>query len=195
MKRRFRRLIAYCAFLLASHLASAQAIATATGPGTYVTLGGGLSAVNTDYGRSRMVGVFTYVDINPEWHLGLEAELRSVRWNSRDRMAESSYLAGVRAPLWSKPAHLIPYAKFLAGAGEITLPFKYAHGSFLAYAPGAGLELAVDERLSVRLIDVEYQHWPAFSYGALSPYSLSSGISFRLNSVPRYPKTARLFRR
>ena len=81
--------------------------------------------------------------------------------------------------------------KFVAGVGRVTLPFRYAHGSFLAYAPGAGLEVAVNDRVSVRVIDVEYQHWPQFPFGALSPYGISTGVSMRLNGIARFPKGPR----
>ena len=91
-----------------------------------------------------------------------------------------------------RPRRFQPYGKFLAGMGKITLPFGYAHGSFLTYAPGAGLDVALNSHVSVRAIDFEYQHWPQFTYGALSPYGISAGISFRLNPVPRYPRSLRM---
>jgi hypothetical protein len=41
------------------------------------------------------------------------------------------------------------------------------------------------------VIDVEYQHWTAFTYGGLSPYGLSAGLSFRLNGIALFPKKMR----
>jgi opacity protein-like surface antigen len=169
----------------------AQAIATATGPGSYLTVGGGVSAFNTDYGHNQIAGGYLFVDTHPQWRVGFEGEGRFLRWHAKEQVTEAEYLGGLRVSLLPRPVRLAPYAKFLAGAGEITLPFRYAHGGFLTYAPGAGLDLAITDRITVRAVDFEYQHWPQFTYGALSPYGFSTGISVRLNGVSRYPKGAR----
>ncbi len=132
-----------------------------------------------------------YADVQPHWRVGLEGEARFLRWHSSEEVTETTYLGGLRVAVWPNPRRWEPYAKFLAGVGKITLPYQYAHGSFLTYAPGAGLNFAATDRLTVRVVDVEYQHWPQFTYGALSPYGVSAGISLRLNGVPRFPKGAR----
>ena len=170
--------------------AVAQAVATAGGPGSYVAIGGGVSAFNSDYGHREIGGGVAYVDVNPQWRVGLEGEARFLRWHSFEDVKQSDFLGGLRVAVL-RPGRWNPYAKFLAGVGRITLPFAYAHGSFLAYAPGAGVDLALGDRVSVRVVDLEYQRWPQFSYGALSPYGISAGISVRLNPVRRYPKGAR----
>lgn len=170
--------------------AGAQAVAAASGPGEYVAVGGGVSGFETDYGHNRIAGGMVFVDVNPQWRVGFEGEARWLRWHSDEQVTESDYLGGVRVALW-KPGTLQPYVKFLAGAGEINLPFGYAHGGFLTYAPGAGLDLALNDRVAVRVVDFEYQHWPKFTYGALSPYGLSAGISVRLNGASRYVRGAR----
>lgn len=182
------------AAVLYSGAAQAQAIATASGPGSNITIGGGISAFNTAYGQNKIAGAFVFVDTNPHWRIGFEGEGRFLRWHAQEQVVEADYLGGLRVALLPRPARISPYAKFLAGAGEITLPFRYAHGGFLTYAPGAGVDVAINERISVRAIDFEYQHWPQFTYGALSPYGVSAGVSVRLNSLSRYPKGPR-FRR
>ena len=171
--------------------AVAQASATATGPGSFVAVGAGISGFTTDYGHNHLAGGFTVIDVNPQWRVGFEGEARFLRWHANEQVTESNYLGGVRVVVWPHPRRWSPYAKFLAGAGEITLPYGYAHGGFLTYAPGAGLDVALTDRLAVRVVDFEYQHWPEFSYGALSPYGVSAGVSVRLNGVSRYPKGAR----
>ena len=86
---------------------------------------------------------------------------------------------------------LAPNSRTISRAGKITLPFHYAEGTFLTYAPGAGMDYLVNDRLTVRVIDFEYQLWPDFSsYGELRPYGVSAGISFRLNPVDHTPKNA-----
>ncbi len=170
--------------------AAAQAVATATGPGSYVAIGGGVSGFQADYGHQDLGGCFVYVDLKPQWRIGLEGEARFLRFHDFEQVTESTYLGGLHVALL-RPRRLQPYAKFLAGVGKMTLPFGYAHGSFLTYTPGAGLDVAVNDRITVRALDFEYQQWPQFPYGALNPYGFSTGISVRLNAVPRFPKGRR----
>jgi hypothetical protein len=148
----------------------AQDIPTAVGPGSYVAVGGEISAFQADYGQRVLGGGVLFADVNPTWRIGFEGEARYLRFNSFEDVTE---------------------VKFLVGAGKITFPFKYAEGTFLAYAPGAGMDYLVNDRVTVRVIDVEYQVWPDFSsYGELRPYGVSAGISFRLNPVDHTPKNA-----
>ena len=186
-----RAFIAALCICSTASVARSQAIATATGPGSYVAVGAGVSGFQTDYGHHRIAGVLAFADVNPQWRFGLEGEARFLRWHANEQVTETNYLGGLRVALARRPGRWSPYAKFLAGAGEITLPYGYAHGGFLTYAPGAGLDIALNDRFTVRAADFEYQHWPQFTYGALSPYGLSAGLSLRLNSVPRYPKGSR----
>jgi hypothetical protein len=188
--RGWRAALAVClAPCLFWHAGLAQNIPTAKGPGTYVAMGGELSAFQADYGQRVLGGGVVFADLNPTWRLGLEGEARYLRFNTSEDVTETNYLAGPRVIL--KPGRLRPYVKFLIGAGKITLPFHYAQGTFLSYAPGAGADYLLTDRLSVRLIDMEYQVWPGFSsYGQLHPYGVSAGISFRLNPEEHLPASA-----
>lgn len=183
-----QRLSIAIGFTMGAALANAQAAPTATGPGSYVAVGAGISGFQLDYGHRDVAGGLLYVDVNPQWRVGLEGEARTLRWHTAEHVTESTYVGGLRVALW-RPGRLEPYGKFLAGVGKITLPYRYAHGSFLTYAPGAGLDVALTDRVSVRAIDFEYQHWPQFAFGALSPYGISAGISVRLNPVRRFPRS------
>ena len=173
--------------LLAGRQGMAQAVSTASGPGSYVAVGGGVSDFQADYGKRDIAGGFVYADVNPQWRVGLEGEARFLRYHTFEDVTESNYLGGLRVAILH-PRRLQPYAKFLAGMGKITLPFNYAHGTFLTYAPGAGLDVALNDHVTLRAVDLEYQHWPQFAYGPLSPYGISAGVSIRLNPVSRYPK-------
>ncbi len=173
--------------LLVCSAAAGQAVPTASGPGSYVAVGGGISNFQADYGGHNIEGGLAYLDLNPQWRLGLEGEARFLHHDTFEQVTESTYLGGLRVHVL-RPRRLQPYAKVLVGMGRITLPFGYAHGSFLTYAPGAGLDVALSQHCTLRVIDVEYQHWPAFNFGPLNPYGVSAGISVRLNPLSRYPR-------
>ena len=175
------------AFLFAAGYGHAQALPAASGPGSHVTLGGGVSWYQQDYGHRQIGGGYGFVELRPYWRCGIVGEARSLRLNTDQQVSESSYLAGVQANLRSRPARTEPYVKILAGAGRITLPFNYAHGTFLAYAAGGGVDYAVNDRWTLRVVDVEVQRWTNFPFGNLQPYGVSAGVSLRLNPMRRYP--------
>lgn len=178
--------------MLAGMKATAQAVATATGPGTSIVAGGGASLFNSSYGQRDLGGVFLFADIQPHWRFGVELEARYLRVHSSEELTEENYLAGPRLLLRS--GRWQPYAKFLIGDGHIELPFHYAHGDFLALIPGGGLDLALNDYINVRAIDLQYQLWREFPFGGMSPYGISTGVSFRLTPIVRFPKGSR-FRR
>ncbi len=175
-----------CGLALAARVAVAQAVYTAKGPGSFIAVGGGVSLFQLDYGQSKVGGTVSYADVNPTWRYGLEFEFRNLKYHTDEQVTESNYLVGPRVAI--RGGNLRPYAKFLVGMGKITLPFNYAHGSYLEYAPGGGIDWLVGDRMIVRVIDFEYQIWPQFTYGQLTPYGISAGVSFRLNGMRRIPR-------
>ncbi len=196
--------------LTATHKASGQAQAAATGPGSYISVGGTGSFFHEDYGKQYIYGAGAFVDINPTWRYGIEAEARFLRYGTdteiiqngnSSQLREDHYLIGPRVAL--RPGPLRPYVKFMVGAGHVVLPYNYAQGNIFALAPGGGVEYLVGDRLAVRVVDFEYQFWQNATvnggYGSypitLRPYGVSAGISFRINNLSRYPKDARRFRK
>jgi hypothetical protein len=171
-------------------LLPAQALPTASGQGGYVAVGGGASIFQADYGRRDLGGFVAYADIHPVWRYGIELEARSLRYHAFEDVTEASYLVGPRIS-FRPGSSLRPYAKFLIGDGKIVLPFHYATGSFLAYAPGGGMDYRLKDRITIRVVDFEYQIWPTFPYGQLRPYGISAGVSFRLNSIQQFPTRVR----
>ena len=171
MQMRFRTLgracVLACGLALAARVAVAQAVYTAKGPGSFIAVGGGVSLFQLDYGQSKVGGTVSYADVNPTWRYGVEFEFRNLKYHTDEQVTESNYLVGM---------------------GKITLPFNYAHGSYLEYAPGGGIDWLVGDRMIVRVIDFEYQIWPQFTYGQLTPYGVSAGVSFRLNGMRRIPR-------
>jgi opacity protein-like surface antigen len=168
----------------------AQVVPAAVGPGAYVAVGAGASGFQAVYGERYLGGGFIYADVHPQWRVGFEGEARFLRYHTSEQVTESNYIGGIRV-LILRSHGVEPYAKFLAGMGKITLPFGNAHGSFLAYAPGAGLDVALNHNVTVRAIDFEYQHWPQFPYGSFSPYGISSGVRVRVTPIARIPQSVR----
>lgn len=170
--------------------ALAQASATATGPGASVVVGGGVSMFQSVYGQRDLGGGFVFVDLQPHWRFSVEAEARYLRLHTSEEVTEKNYLVGprvlVRSGRWQ------PYGKFLIGDGHIDMPFQYGHGDFLALVPGAGLDLALNDVVNVRVVDIEYQLWRDFPYGNLRPYGISAGLSLRLTPIVRFPKGPRM---
>jgi hypothetical protein len=176
--------------MLGATKATAQAVPTATGPGATILAGGGASLFYSPYGQRNLGGAHLFVDIQPHWRFGVEAEARYLRLHNSEQLSEKDYLAGPRVLI--RHGRCQPYAKFLIGDGHIELPFRYAHGDFLALVPGAGLDLEVNDYINIRALDVEYQLWRAFPFGSMSPYGISAGVSIRLTRIVRFPKGPRV---
>jgi hypothetical protein len=157
--------------------AAAQALPTGSGPGAYVAVGGAYSQFESDYGKRAIAGAAVYVDVNPEWRWGVEAEVRRMNYASFGER-QTTLLAG---PRWSFGARwLVPYAKVLVGGGRFDFPYGYGYGSYFVVAPGAGLDVRLGRRLRIRVADFEYQDWPGFTFGAIHPYGLSAGAAFEV---------------
>jgi opacity protein-like surface antigen len=172
--------------------AHAQALPVLTGPGTYVGAGAGATAFQADYGQRVLGGGVVWADVNFTWQFGAEAEARYLNLHTDEDVTEKMYLGGVRYTF--RPQRLQPYAKFLIGAGEISLPFHYAQGTFMSYAPGAGVDFHLSDHIVWRVVDFEYQTWPDFPYGNLKPYGVSMGLIYRqslVNRTARFPKNKR----
>ena len=169
-----------------AEVAPAQALATASGPGSYASVGGGYSWMKSDYGNRLLGGAFIFADVHPHWRYGFEGEVRYLRVHSDLGVTQTTYLGG--AQVYLRPGSLRPYAKVLAGLGHLNFPFSYGTGSYLVIATGAGVEVGLDDRVSIRMLDFEYQQWPQFTYGSLHPYGFSAGVNYRLNRVRRFPK-------
>ena len=153
-----------------------QAKPAGTGPGSIVTVGAMASGFKLDYGDRYLGGYGAYVDFNPTWRYGIEGEARLLRFNQEFNVHDSTYLVGPRVSF--SPHKINPYVKVLVGLGHFNFPFNYATGSYFVIAPGAGVDYRVSERFRVRVVDFEYQEWPQFTFGAIHPYGISSGISF-----------------
>lgn len=174
----FRWLLSAAGFWLLVAVCHGQARYAGTGPGSLVSVGGMVSGYNIDYGKRNLGGVTVFADFNPTWRFGIEGEARLLRYHQENDTHLSTYLVGPRVSFGKH--RLNPYAKVLVGLGQFNFPFNYATGSYFVLAPGAGVDYRINQRIKLRLVDVEYQQWPQFTYGAIHPYGISTGISFSI---------------
>ena len=173
------QLTLFASTLFLTILAGAQAVPTATGPGAYLTLGVGASIYHVDYGQRQLGGLEGWVDYKPVSIFGIEAEVRQLDRNEDLGTHATTFLAGPRI---SRPRRgFEPYLKALAGSGHFVFPYNYARGNYLVVAAGGGVDINLGDRLRIRAIDLEYQRWPQFTFGSMSPYGVSAGISYALH--------------
>lgn len=166
-------------FLLASNRGQAQAKYTATGPGSYIQLGLTFSGFNSQYGQRLVAGPGGFLDAHLYRRLGVEAEVRSLDLHTNEGVRQSTYLVGPKLTIL--PHRFRPFVKLLAGRGDFRFPFGYAQGSYFVVAPGGGLDYRLGEsRWSLRVVDVEYQVWPGFTFGELKTYGASTGVTYRI---------------
>lgn len=164
--------------------ASAQALPTASGPGPYISLGAGVSAIQADYGQRILGGGMLFSDMHVTARYGIEAEARWLDKHTDEGVTERTLLVGPHVYLF-KHGPFKAYGKFLVGQAHMTFPFGYAKGNYLALVPGAGLDVKLTPRIELRALDFEYQDWRNFTFGPMHPYGISAGISFRLTHVFR----------
>jgi hypothetical protein len=158
--------------------ARAQVAEAAVGGEQQFAVGGLVSAMHIDYGKRWLGGSGIYVDANLNVHLGLEGEARRLNEHEEAGTHAATYLGGARYTFNSPHGRLRPYAKALAGVGEFYFPYGYAKGSYLVVSGGGGFDLRLSRHIRVRLIDVEYQRWPFFTYGSMSAYGASAGVRY-----------------
>jgi len=169
------------AILACAGRAAAQEDPTETKPGAFIAAGGTLSAYKLDYGQHRMGGYSGYIDMNLTLNYGIEGEARWLVFNQQANVHATTWLVGPRVQFAPRILRgVTPYVKFLVGDGKFNFPYNYAAGNYFVMAPGAGADLPVGQsKFIIRLIDVEYQDWPQFSFGPMHSYGVSVGISYR----------------
>ncbi len=155
-----------------------QALPTATGPGSYTTVGVTGSFFNVNYGQRSVGGIALYIDGNLYHREGAEFQVQSLRFNQQGGTRETTYLIGPRYSF--RDFGFVPYVKVLAGIGNFTFPYGYGKGNYFVLAPAAGLDYTLSKRINLRLINIEYHDWLQFRVGKPHPYGAIAGISFRV---------------
>jgi hypothetical protein len=162
---------------MSARAAHAQVAESAVGGEQRLSVGGIVSGFHLDYGKRTLGGVGVYVDAELNPHLGIEGEARWMFLHQEERTKFNEYLGGPRYQ-FSAIGRLRPYVKALAGEATFQFPYKYATGNYFIISPGGGVDYRINHRVRLRLVDVEYQYWPNFSFGSMSTYGLSCGVSY-----------------
>lgn len=164
---------------------SGQVVPAGYGNSNRLWVGGEYSNFTPSFGPAvRIAGVGAFADwnLNPRW--GVEGEARFLRFNGFYGEAQNTYLAGPKFMVL-KQGKFRPFAKFLIGMGDNHFPFKIGNGSYLAYAPGAGLNYRLTRRIALRG-DYEYQLWPSAPgiagepSNGMKPNGFSAGFAYSL---------------
>jgi hypothetical protein len=142
-----------------------------------ITAGGTFSGYHLNYGSRTLLGASAYVDADYNLRFGIEGEARWLNFRQRADVNAATYLIGPRY-VFRPMGRARPYAKFLVGGGHFNFPYDYAQGNYFVIAPGGGIDYRINRRIRFRMVDVEYQYWPQFTYGALSSVGISTGIAF-----------------
>lgn len=178
-----KRLLGCCVMVwvlcLSCALAHGQALPTATGPGFFLTAGGGVSGFQVDYGKRVDGGWTAYSELHLHGRPAIVGEVRFLTLRTDEQVTEKTFLVGPQREVFRYGA-LRPYVKFLVGDAHMRFPFGYANGNYFVMAPGGGLDVKLSPRVSLRVVDVEYQSWPQFTFGELHPWGVSAGINVRL---------------
>ena len=180
------RLTALTAILL-TVAAQAQVVPSGTEPVHVLWVGGEYSNIHAGFpyeSDQRLWGIGAFADYHITSHIGVQAELRFLPFNSFYGEAEENYLAGPRYVV-GRFGKLRPFAQCLAGIGKIQYPFQIGSGSYLAVAPGAGVDYRIARRWSLAG-EYEYQFWPGSPGVAgepahqIAPSGFHVGVAFRL---------------
>jgi hypothetical protein len=168
----------FAVLFMIENSASAQVVAAGDAGGYNLTVGATASGDYLQYGSRKMLGINAIVDIDTKRRTGFEGEAQFLIFHQTANVHTTTYLAGPRYHLTY--GRFQPYLKGLIGFGQFNYPYNYGTDNDLVIAPGGGVDFRVTHRFRVRLADFEYQYWPQFHYGAMSAYSISSGIRVRI---------------
>lgn len=190
--RRFAAFLAFCVFCAGAISAHAQVEPSATRHQFTLSAGGIGSIFQPDYGPDNFVpesasnalfGAGAYVDFGFRRYLQFEAEGRWLRFNQSASIYEDNYLIGPRIPI-KKYGRWTPYGKALFGWGKMNFQDSFAYGRFADIALGGGVDYDLSPKLSLRVVDFEYQLWPNWTTGTasgtLKPYGASVGVAYKI---------------
>jgi len=155
-------------------VACAQVVPSGDQGGMSIAAGAMGAGSYVQYGGSKMLGLTGFVDVNSHRRLGIEAEGKWLEWRQNNNVHIETYSVGGRYRF--DFGRWVPYAKGLVGFGHFNFPYNLATGSYLVVTGGAGVDLRLTRRISLRAADFEYEDWPQFTFGNMTTASVSTGI-------------------
>jgi hypothetical protein len=179
-------LIAFMPFALSVSVA-AQVAPAATGSSASIFAGALASAfepypnsqsVLPGYPTNKLLGIGAFADLNFKHHWGIEGEGRWLIFREVAQIHETTYLLGPRAQF--RLGRLWLYGKALYGEGYFYLPYGSVAESAPVLAFGCGADYRLNQRISVRVFDGEYQKWINFQNQGISPLGASVGLAYRI---------------
>jgi hypothetical protein len=170
-------------FAVAPGIALSQVIPSTRGGDSSLRVGGSASLFRPDDIADGVGGPGVYVDFDVNRRWGLEAAARWLRFNDGIELHEDHYLIGPRVSFLTF-GRIHPYAKAFVGVAQFTFPNNAGnitgHGGYLSYGGGGGIDYRLNRKWTLRPVDVEIQRWPEFTTGAIHPYGVTAGISYRI---------------
>ncbi len=173
------RLLLTLTFCVSPRLIYSQAVPTSSRASS-IQLGIGWSFASPDFGHRKIQGLSIFGDYNLTRHWSVEGDIHLDRIITPTDISLDSYLIGPRYVLYLN--RLQPYAKFLGGVGRFGTDYDrrpngtYTYGVFAA---GGGIDVRATRNLNIRAFDFEYQKWPGFRDGGLSPMVYTFGVAYR----------------
>lgn len=158
-----------------------QAVPTASRAGD-AQVGIGYASGRPDYVHQTFPGLTAYADFDLRPHLGVEAEFHDIVTTSGNQMAERTYELGARYLRTYGP--LVPYAKGMAGIGQLRYPFGYTTLDYWMFAGAAGLDFKLTPRINLRA-EYEFQKWTSFPNGGLQPQIVTFAVAYHFPGTLR----------
>ncbi len=185
-----KKLLLFAALLLLPTFSRAQVVAAGRGGNQQLYVGGIFSDFDPDYGYKRLYAVGGFGDYYFSPRLGIEGEVRFLRFNQLSNIHEDNYLIGPKYSFRKKRYNF--YGKGLLGVGTFNFPFNAAHGSYFAVELGGGVDYRLTRRIYARA-EYDYQIWPGFvgppdplpiplvdRPNGLTPNGFTVGASYRI---------------
>jgi hypothetical protein len=177
------------ALFAAAVTASAQVVPAYKAPGIPLTIGGGGSNYDVDWGHGRMWGETVWADYYPGFFtshvhgLGVELEGRDISIGrnlpaQKNIRQDTIEFGGIYS--WHHFRNFHPYAKMLVGIGSYdftTTNPKYSHDTRALMAGAGGFDYHVWGPFWARA-DYEYQVWQLLLGNYPDPQGFTAGIAY-----------------
>ena len=139
-----------------------------------IQVGAGYSFLHLDYSRDNPSAVTGFADYDFIPRLGLEGEIRG----TPNSISEANYLIGPRVNFYYRGFR--PYGKVLFGLGRFHAPDAASQdGSYGVLSLGGGIDYSINKKITLRLVDYEYQKWLNFPPRGLQPNVVTIGLAYR----------------